>query len=581
MEPSEQNTSTTSPGNQVLEAQDDINNSKRGGWITFPFIMGNLGGLSVASGGWVANWIVFLITKYNIGSITATKINNVGFGLICLFPVAGAIIADSCTGNFAVVSISSFIALLGMTLLTLMAGIPSLRPPPCSTSSSTMPCESPTMLQYLFLYATMVLITMGLGGSRFTISTLGADQFDKANHQASFFSWYFIILYVGNAFSFIVLVYLEDNVGWGLGFGICLATTAVGCAMFLLGKRFYRLVKPTGSPFVSIARVVVAAIRKRKVSLTESRLTESSDYYYYGITTKMVQIKSPSASFRFLNRASFKTENDKQVDGVYAKSWKLFTVEEVEDLKNLIKLIPLWSTGILLTTSIATFNSLSTVQALAMDRRVGSIKIPAGTFLAFTLVTTAISIFFVDRYLLDMWRKLSGRSVTTLQKIAIGHAFNVVGLVGIALTEARRLHLARINGLVTAPQSNSVVPMSALWLVPSLVLVGIGEAFHFPGQVALYYQEFPESLKSTSTAMVSLLIGLGYTLSAVSTDFIGRTTAWLPDNINEGRVDNVYWLFTGIGVVNLGYLLVCARLYKYQHGQNTDHDDVQPTQIHL
>ncbi|KAF4389162.1 hypothetical protein F8388_026891 [Cannabis sativa] len=491
METSEQN--IKSPAEQGIEAQDDNNNnnSKNGGWITFPFIMGNLGGLSVAAGGWGANWIVFLITKFNIGSISATKINNVGFAFICLFPIVGAIIADSFAGNFIVIAISSMIALLGMTLLTLIVGIPSLMPIPClNGSSSIIPCDSPSNGQYLILYTAMGLITMGIGGSRFTIATMGADQFEKNNHQASFFSWYFIVLYVGNAISYIVLVYLMDNISWELGFGICLAMTALGLISFLLGKNFYRFVKPKGSPFVSMARVVVAAIRNRKLSLTDRALTNTS-----GI---IVQTKSPSKRFRLLNKACMVTQNEEQINSGSTKSWKLCTVEEVEDLKRVIKLIPLWSTGILLTTTIALFNGLSTIQALAMDREVGSIKIPAGTFLAFTLVTTAISIFIVDRYLLDMWQKLSG------------------------------------------------------------------EAFHFPGQVALYYQEFPDSLKTTSTAMVSLLIGLGYYLSVVFTDFIDNTTGWLPNNINIGRVDCVYWLFVVIGVLNFGYYLVCAKLYEYQ-----------------
>ncbi|PON44413.1 Proton-dependent oligopeptide transporter [Parasponia andersonii] len=568
MESSDQTTSSTREG--VLEAQDKDEYSKRGGWITFPFIIGNLAGLSVAAGGWGSNWIVFLITKFNIGSIAATKINNVGFGFVNLFPIAGAIVADSFAGNFAVVGVSSFVALLGMIMLTLIAGIHSLRPSPCSISSSTTPCESPTKLQYLFLYAAMGLTSLGIGGSRFTIATMGADQFERTDHQATFFNWYFVVLYVGNATSFFSIVYIEDNVGWGLGFGICLVATAIGLALFLLGKRFYRHVKPKGSPFVSIARVVVAAIKKRKMSSTESFMESSANYYFGSGNSKIVRTKSPSKNFRFLNIAALKTENDKQVDGIYSKSWKLCTVEEVEDLKKVIKIIPLWSTGILLSITIAMVNSLSTVQALTMDRHLGSMKIPAATFLVSSLMSTAISIFIIDRLLLPTWQKIFRRSLTPLQRIGVGHIINVLGLVVSALIEARRLHLARTDGLVTAYRSDSVVPMSALWLVASLAVMGMGEAFQFPGQVALYYQEFPESLKSTSTAMISLLIGLGYYLSAVVTDLIDRATGWLPNNINEGRVDNVFWLCTVIGVVKY---LVCARMYKYQHDQNIADND--------
>ncbi|KAF4382258.1 hypothetical protein G4B88_011587 [Cannabis sativa] len=564
---------------QLLELAKDVDHdhTKRGGWITLPFILGNLAGVSVAAGGWGSNWIVFLITKFNIGSIAATKINNVGFGFVNLFPIAGAVIADSFTGNFVVVSISSFIALLGMIMLTLIGSVNSLRPSPCSANTS--PCESPTNFQYLILYAAMGLTTVGVGGSRFTIATMGADQFEKGDDQASFFNWYFVVLFIGNAFSFMVLVYIEDNVGWGLGFGICLVSTLIALTVFLIGKQFYRHVKPKGSPFVSMARVMVAAINKRNIIFKGSFTEASNEYCYYsssadGTPNKTFQTKTrPSEKFRFLNRAALKTENDNQEKDIYSKSWKLCTVEEVEDLKKVIKIMPLWSTGILLSITIAIVNSLSTVQALTMDRQLGSIKIPASTFLVSSLISTSISIFIINRYLLPMWQKISGKPLTHLQRIGMGHATNILGLVGSALLESRRLHLVRADGLVVTPdQSGSVVPMSALWLVLILAIMGFGEALQFPGQVALYYQEFPESLKSTSTAMISLLIGLGYYLSAVVTDLINSATGWLPDNINQGRVDNVYWLCATIGLVNFVYYLVCATMYKYEHDQKNHID---------
>ena len=72
---------------------------------------------------------------------------------------------------------------------------------------------------------------------------------------------------------------------------------------------------------------------------------------------------------RFLNRAALIIEDDKQLDGYYARSWRLCTMEEVEALKTLIKLIPLWSTGIFLSTSIGIPYSLITLQALRSEER--------------------------------------------------------------------------------------------------------------------------------------------------------------------------------------------------------------------
>ena len=82
--------------------------------------------------------------------------------------------------------------------------------------------------------------------------------------------------------------------------------------------------------------------------------------------------------------------------------------------------------------------------------------------------------------------------------------------------------MVREHNLMNHP--GSVVPMSALWLVASLSVLGIGEGFYLPGQVALFYEEFPKSLKSTATGMSSLLIGIGFYLSAAITNLVDRTT---------------------------------------------------------
>jgi hypothetical protein len=61
-----------------------------------------------------------------------------------------------------------------------------------------------------------------------------------------------------------------------LGYGLCVVDTLIGLAMFLLGKRFYCHDKPQGSPFMGLARVLVATIRTRKVLLS----SKSEDYYH-------------------------------------------------------------------------------------------------------------------------------------------------------------------------------------------------------------------------------------------------------------------------------------------------------------
>jgi len=81
----------------------------------------------------------------------------------------------------------------------------------------------------------------------------------------------------------------------------------------------------------------------------------------------------------------------------------------------------------------------------------------------------------------------------------------------------------------------------------------------------LYYQEFPPSLKNTATGMVAMIVALGFYLSTALIGIVRRATAWLPDNMNASRLENLYWLLAVLVSLNFGYYMLCARLYKYQN----------------
>lgn len=172
--------------------------------------------------------------------------------------------------------------LQGMISLTLTSTIQSLRPQPCDHNNAIIPCSSsPSKLQYSILYLSLILAALGAGGSRYTTATLGANQHDNLKDQNIFFNWFFVTLYGAFLVSSTAIVYIQDNISWGWGFGISLASNAIGLAIFLLGTRFYRLDKPRGSPFTTLARVLVAASRKR-LTTPLSTTAGNDDGYYYG-----------------------------------------------------------------------------------------------------------------------------------------------------------------------------------------------------------------------------------------------------------------------------------------------------------
>ncbi|MCD7465980.1 hypothetical protein HAX54_002279 [Datura stramonium] len=549
-------------------AMQSSSGRKNGGWITFPFIIATMAGLSLASGGWTSNLIVYLIDEFNMKSIKAAKVYNVVNGCTTLFPILGGIIADSFLGCFSVIWISSVVSALGILLLLLTAAIDALRPAACDDGSSL--CTNPSKHQYVVLYVALALASLGIAGTRFTIAPMGANQFDKPKHQAIFFDWYIFAFYTSFAISTTAIVYVEDNISWTWGYGISVACNILGLVIFLVGKRFYRHVKEQGgSPFVNLARVVVAAIQKWREGVP---LSEQTQHYYHDPSDKTTLTTSPIPSkfFKFLNCAAFITEADTKSDGS-RNPWRICTVQQVEDLKNLIKLFPLWASGFLISTQLVIQTSLLILQALKMDRHMGPhFEIPAGSMLVFILLFTCIAISIIDRLLYPFLAKYTSFSLTPLQRIGIGHAITIASMAVSALVESRRLRLARSHNL--QGKNDAIVPMSVFWLVPQLALNGIGEGFHFPGHLAFYYQEFPTSLKNTSTAMVSLFIGIAYYLGNALIDLVQRLSGWLPDNINDGRMDNVFWICCILGSANFIYYLVFASLYKYKVVEDKPND---------
>ncbi|KAB2606758.1 protein NRT1/ PTR FAMILY 2.3-like [Pyrus ussuriensis x Pyrus communis] len=520
-------------------------------------------GLSLTVGGWLSNFIVFLIQEFNINSIDAAKIANVVNGSSSFIPIIAAIIADSLFGSFSVISVSSCVSLLGIILLTLTATLNSLKPQPCAIVSEL--CQPTSTLQYAIPYAGIALSSIGLGGTRFTMAILGANQFDRPKDQATFFNWCFVSIYSASIVGLTVIIYLEDNVGYRRGFGLAVITNLIAIAIFLSGTRFYKYDKPQGSPFVGLARVIVAATWKRNLQIS----SESKDYYYGNCGVAGVEAAASSRSLRFLNRAAQKTEGDVRSDGSIVKPWRLSTMQQVEDFKTIIRIFPMWSIGIFLGTPLAIQSSLSILQALTMDPHLGPhFRIPPGSVVVIILISNVISLSLIDRFLYPAWQKLIGRSPTPLKRIGLGHVLNILSMAVAAMVESKRLKVFQDHHLHDQP--GAVVPMLALWLFPQLTLIGIGEAFHFPGQVEFFYQEFPSSLRSTSTALTSLIIGISFYLSTGVINLVQRITGWLLNNISDGKLDNVYWMLAVVGVINFGYYLVCAKFYKYQNVKGAD-----------
>lgn len=159
-----------------------------------------------------------------------------------------------------------------MCLLTLTVSLPTLKPPPCATGIADKDCQRASSLQIGIFFFALYIIAAGTGGTKPNISTIGADQFDEfepkeKSQKLSFYNWWVFYILIGTIFAQTVLVYVQDNVGFALGYGIPTIGLGVSILIFVLGTPLYRHRLPSGSPLTRMVQVFVASMRKWKVNV--------------------------------------------------------------------------------------------------------------------------------------------------------------------------------------------------------------------------------------------------------------------------------------------------------------------------
>ncbi|KAG6558303.1 hypothetical protein Mapa_000053 [Marchantia paleacea] len=564
-------------GNGSLDRKGRLaDRTKTGGWKAAPMIFGTELCERIGSLGLQRNLVTYFTKKMHLSNPVAANMVSNFTGALYLTPFLGGFIADAYLGRFWVIVVFSVIQIFGMVLLTLSASLPSLRPSPCPVKSK-VPCRAAHGWQLDVLYIAIYLIAVGNGGIKPNISSIGADQFDetdaKEKKQVShFFNWFYICVSVGSLISVTVIVYLEDNIGFGWGFGIPTGIFAAAVLMFVAGAPLYRFKVLHGSPLTSISQVVVAAIRNRKISLPadENMLYEVSDNTAGFLVPQRI---AHSNQFLLLDKAAVVAEKPEVKNHALADvdPWRLCTVTQVEEVKMIISLLPIWASTCFVWTALTQMETFSVEAGGTMDRSMGpNFQFPAASLAVFELVNVLLILPLYDIFFVPFMRRFTRhpQGISTLQRIGVGIIFSILAMVVAAVVEIKRVNVAREHGLLDKPKA--ILPMSIFWLVPQYFLRGTTEIFTQVGQLDFFYSEAPESMRSLGTALYLSTIGVGHFLSSLLVTAVRNVTrdgddpGWLRDNLNRSRLDKFYFLLAIMSAVNFVFYLVCAYWYKYK-----------------
>lgn len=556
--------------------------AKTGGWTTCIFIYGSEMTDRLAYFAILSNLITYLTEEMHQGLAQAsTNVNN-WQGCLSILSVFGAFTADAFLGRYYSILLFGVLNLSGLVLLTLAVTLPALKPPPCPLPATGTNCPDPSAARLGFFFGALYLTALGSGGSRSCLSGFGADQFDEEDaaesmHKKSFFNWWYMLLGVGALLAVTLVVYVQENVGWGWGFGLQTAAFGLALAIFMAGTPLYRHQPVAGSPFTQLAQVLVAAARNRRLPLP----AQPKDLYQGGAAEAEPagprrRRMSHTKSYRFLDKAAVVVAGSGH--GSTSSPWQVCSVSQVEEVKLLVRMFPIWISNLMFQASMAQIFTLFTRQGRTMDTRLGGsnggFKIPSASFQVFSTLTILITIPVYDRVFVPAARRVTGhpRGITLLQRMGAGYLLAIASMACAALTESHRLRYVRAHGLEDAP--GTMLPLTIFRLLPQYVVIGVADAFTLVAALEFFYIEAPDHMRTVGSAFNLTAIGVGSFLSSALISLTNSVTAregrapWVGDNINRSHIDYFFWLVAVLGAVNLVYFLLVASAYTYKHSSS-------------
>ena len=156
----------------------------------------------------------------------------------------------------------------------------------------------------LFFAVALIILAFATGGIKSNVAPFGADQNQEEGPRAvqTFFNWFYFFINLGSLLAFTVVVWVQQQYSYFYGYVITASAVALTAIIFVAGRNKYIYSPPA----------------------TDSELTRAAKIIYEAITIP----RMPSIS-TWLDKAK-------------SKNGGTFTETEVEDVKSLLRVIPVF-----------------------------------------------------------------------------------------------------------------------------------------------------------------------------------------------------------------------------------------------
>lgn len=266
---------------------------------------------------------------------------------------------------------------------------------------------------------------------------------------------------------------------------------------------------------------------------------------------------------RFLDKAAVLSDAEVNQQSMKHSPWTLCTVTQVEEVKCVLKMLPIWLCTIMYSVVFTQMASVFVEQGDIMNTEViPSFHIPAASMSVFDLLSVILVVLAYRHCMIPVAARISKnkKGISELQRMGMGLIIGMMAMIVAGVVEMERLKR------VVEPDKPST--LTVLWQIPQYALIGTSEVFMYVGQLEFFTSQAPDGIKSFGSSLNMASISLGNYVSIMLVNIVmgvtnrGDSPGWIPANLNFGHLDRFYFLLAVLTFINFIAYVMCAKWYK-------------------
>eukprot|EP00299_Pterocystis_sp_00344_P013431 c6580_g1_i1.p1 GENE.c6580_g1_i1~~c6580_g1_i1.p1 ORF type:complete len:723 (+),score=138.32 c6580_g1_i1:308-2170(+) len=311
-----------------------------------------------------------------------------------------------------------------------------------------------------------------------------------------------------------------------------------------------------------------------------------------------------------------------------------FAGHEVTVMVDVVQLFPFFCFMVVFWAIYGQMQTNFVMQGCQLDARIGD-----GNYLlnasSLSVIDAFVILLLIPLFEKFLFPRLAthGIQFTTLQKIGVGFFFSALAMVAAGYVEVqrkhhnlieytpnampaqdKRIHYSGKNGescqdewccnpnhftgntvincsaalieygchciqvesksYLTGCTQQPVAEMSIWYQSSQYVLIGISEIFTSTSSYELFYNHIPDTIKSVCQSLNLVTMGLGFMITGGMNSVL---SFWISDNLNAGKLENIFFLLSGIMVVNLLGFVQVSRTFSFER----EHEDEHQSHSHI